>query len=421
MTASAQLAAPQPVGMRLVGVYSLAYFGVWMALLTPVVVTLALRVAQIDPVNKETSLSWILGAGAIVAMLANPIAGLLSDRTTSRLGMRRPWLIGGMALGLAGLYAVATGGLWMIGIGWCVAQLGFNALLAAIVAILPDQVPEAQRGGVSGVLGVCLQIGVVAGVYLTEVTASSSFWMFMAPGFVAAALVALLVVGLRDRHRSRADLPPMDVMGFIRSFWIDPRQAPDFAWAFVSRFLLMIGMAMLMTYQVFYLLDHLHFRDDQIPAAMTSSTLVNTVATVLGSLVSGWWSDRIGRRKIFVWVSALIFGAGLALIALATSFEAFQIGNAVSGFGQGVYLAIDLALVAAVLPDSQADAAKDMGIFNLASALPQSVAPAIAPLFLAIGAGGAGGAAQNYSALFIAAALFSAAGALAILPIRAVR
>ena len=148
MTASAQLAAPQPVGMRLVGVYSLAYFGVWMALLTPVVVTLALRVAQIDPVNKEASLSWILGAGAIVAMLANPIAGLLSDRTTSRLGMRRPWLIGGMALGLAGLYAVATGGLWMIGIGWCVAQLGFNALLAAIVAILPDQVPEAQRGGV---------------------------------------------------------------------------------------------------------------------------------------------------------------------------------------------------------------------------------------------------------------------------------
>jgi MFS family permease len=418
MNSSAPTAALPRVGLRFVGLYSLAYLGLWMALLTPVVVTLALRVAQIDPENKESSLSWIMGAGALVAMLANPIAGLLSDRTTAPMGMRRPWLIGGMVLGLVGLYAVATGGLWMIGLGWCVAQLGFNVVLAAIVAILPDHVPESQRGGVSGVLGVCLQMGVVAGVYLTEFTSGSSLWMFMAPGLVAAMLVLMLVLGLRDRVRTREGMARLDLMGFVRSMWIDPRKAPDFAWAFASRFLLMVAMAMLMTYQVFYLLDHLHFKEDQIPAAMTSSTIVNTIATVLGSLVSGWWSDRIGRRKVFVWVSALIFAAGLAWIAQATSFESFQIGNAISGFGQGVYLAVDLALVAAVLPNRQEDAAKDMGIFNLASALPQSVAPAIAPLFLALGASGAS---PSYSSLFIAAAVFSCAGALAVLPIRSVR
>jgi hypothetical protein len=92
--------------------------------------------------------------------------------------------------------------------------------------------------------------------------------------------------------------------------------------------------------------------------------------------------------------------------------------SASAGWARGAYLAVDLALVTAVLPNQEADAAKDMGVFNLASALPQSIAPAIAPIFLAIGASSGGG---NYTALFIAAALFGALGAMAILPIRRTR
>ena len=170
------------VSLFFISVYALAYFGVWLALLTPPIVSLALRVAEIDPANKEINLSWVLGAGAVVAMLTNPIAGLLSDRTTARMGMRRPWLIGGMALGLAGLYMIATGNLLIVIIGWCIAQLGFNSLLAAFVAILPDQVPEKQRGTVCGVLGVSLKLGIVAGVYLTGAVGGSMFMMFMLPG-----------------------------------------------------------------------------------------------------------------------------------------------------------------------------------------------------------------------------------------------
>ncbi|MBU6257832.1 MAG: MFS transporter [Burkholderiales bacterium] len=412
-------AAPRArVAFPFVATYALAYFSIFLALLTPVVVTLALRVAQIDPAHKESSLSWILGAGAAVAMVANPVAGLFCDRTTSRLGMRRPWLVGGLAVGMLGLYLVATGGLALIGLGWCIAQLGYNAVLAAIVAILPDQVPEAQRGSVSGVLGICLQLGIVAGVFLTQYTAGSTVAMFMVPAAIGALLVLALVAVLRDRIRPSAGLPRLDLLAFVKSFWIDPRVAPDFAWAFASRFLLMIGISILLTYQVYYLIDHLHFRPDQIPAAMTRSMITNTLATVVGSLISGWWSDRLGRRKVFVLAAALIYACGLALIGLANRFDAFQVGNAIAGLGQGVYLAIDLALVTAVLPNRDQDAAKDLGIFNIASAMPQSLAPAIAPAFLVIGAGSG---AHNYTALFMAAAAFAGAGALAILPIRAVR
>jgi hypothetical protein len=77
---------------------------------------------------------------------------------------------------------------------------------------------------------------------------------------------------------------------------------------------------------------------------------------------------------------------------------------------------VDLALVTDVLPDKEGAAAKDMGVFNIANALPQSLAPAAAPLFLAIGGDG-----SNYTALFIAAAIAAALGALTVIPIKKVR
>jgi MFS family permease len=149
---------------------------------------------------------------------------------------------------------------------------------------------------------------------------------------------------------------------------------------------------------------------------MLTSTLVTTAAATAGSLISGWLSDRLGRRKLFVITSALVYALGLGFIGTADRFDAFLVGIALCGLGQGVYLAVDLALVTDVLPNKELDAAKDLGIFNLASALPQSIAPAIAPIFLAIGAG-----ANNYVALFIAAAVFAFLGALAILPVKGVR
>ena len=92
---------------------------------------------------------------------------------------------------------------------------------------------------------------------------------------------------------------------------------------------------------------------------------------------------------------------------------------AVTGIGEGAYLAVDLALVTDVLPNPD-EAAKEMAVFNVATALPPAVAPAVAPLFLAIPVLSKG-TESNYVALFIVAALFAALGALAIRPVRSAR
>jgi MFS family permease len=139
------------------------------------------------------------------------------------------------------------------------------------------------------------------------------------------------------------------------------------------------------------------------------------VTIVVSSNVCGWLSDRLRRRKYFVVGSAAFYSLSMLVVATAHTWHTFLVGMVIGGIALGAYLAIDLALVAQVLPDDGANAAKDLGVFNIANSVPQMVAPAIAPVFLAIGSGG------NYTALFIGAAAFSVLGALAIQPIRGVR
>jgi MFS family permease len=376
----------------------------------------------VDPEGAVGGLSLVLGVGAFVALVANPFFGRLSDRTTSRFGMRRPWILGGAIAGSIGLLVTAVArNVPTILAGWCVTQLSFNALLPALVALLPDQVPVEQRGRVAGLLGLGLPVGLVGGTFIAQAFSGSIFLMFMAPAAVGLLFVLILTAILDDRRQSPGYRPPAYTLReSLGSFWVNPVRHPDFGLAWLSRFLLNMASAMLVTYNVLYLIDHLGMSQERVPGLVFIATLVLNVGLVIFGVVSGWLSDLVGgRRKVFIWSSAFIFGVGAAIIAFARSFNTFLVGVAVCGIGMGVYLAVDLALVSQVLPNPD-DASKDLGVFNVAGALPQSLAPAIAPTFLAIPlfAGDEGG---NYTALYLVAALFAAAGALAILPVKGVR
>jgi MFS family permease len=167
---------------------------------------------------------------------------------------------------------------------------------------------------------------------------------------------------------------------------------------------------------MYYLMDHLHLSAAAAASAVAVSTLIMTVVSIAGGLFGGWASDRTGRRKPFVAASAIIAAAGLALIALAQNTGLFYLAMAVFGLGLGLYLAVDVALAVAVLPDTE-HAAKDLGVLNIANALPQSLVPIIAPLFLGI----ASTTASNYAALFLFGTVCALLGALAIQFVRRVR
>jgi Na+/melibiose symporter-like transporter len=286
-------------------------------------------------------------------------------------------------------------------------------MLAAMVAVLPDQVPVEQRGTVAGVLGVCLPLASVGGTYVVKVFTGSQLAMFMAPCAIGGFFIVLFALNLDDRRLAPADKPSWSLRQLLGTYYVSPRSHPDFAWAFASRFMFILAYAFLVTYQPYYLLDHLGSSEQEVPQQIFVGTLTQAVVIVVASVVGGRLSDRTGRRKPFVAAAAVVYGVALLMIAVAGDFDAFLVGMAVGGLGFGLYMAVDLALVADVLPDA-VNAAKDLGVLNIAGALPFSLAPAMAPLVLAIGLG-------SYQVLYAVAGVCALLGAAAILPVRKVR
>mgnify|MGYP000855885059 FL=1 len=400
-----------------IALYALGYVGAYIALITPVATTLALKVGELDPEGKETSLGLISAIGALVAIVSNALTGALSDRTRSGLGRRRPWIIAGSAGGVVALAIVGFApNLVIATLGWILAQLTLNMVLAALQALLPDQVPLEQRARVSSVLGISQQVSPLLGIgiaYGVQAAGGGIGLMFLIPGIIGALMLALLVAKIRDVPHEQA--VRFTFGEFVRGFRIDKGKGADFGWAWFGRFFVILGFAVYTTYQVYFIGDRLKVTGPDVVLTQLYALLIFSAVLTVSAIVSGRISDRTGRRKIFVFLAAAIVGVGLTLLALTSSLPMFFVAASVMGVGIGAFFAVDLALITDVLPDKEHKAAKDLGIFNIANSLPQSVAPAIAPLFLAIGGGG------NYTALFIAGGVFAVIGALLIAPIRAVK
>jgi MFS family permease len=411
-----ELGAPREhrVGWGFIALYTLAFMSTNLLFLPPLLITLPLKVSSLVGIKgAPNSLALVAGIGALVAMLGNPFFGRMSDRTSSRLGMRRPWMVIGLVGGSLGILLVALApNIPVVLVGWCLAQLFFNALLAALVAVLPDQVQPAQRGLVSGVLGICLPIAAVSGTFLVRLVSGNEVATFLVPLAIGGFFILLFAFALTDRRLALADRPIWSLGEFASTFYVAPRKSPDFAWAFASRFMFVLAYAFLATYQAYYLLDKIGSAKADVPQQIFLGTLTQSVIVIAASLICGRLSDWTGRRKIFVFTASIVYGLAMFVVAIASTFNGFLVGMAIGGLGFGMYLAVDLALVADVLPD-RGKVAKDLGVLNIASALPFSIAPAIAPAILAIGKG--------YGALYAVAGVCAVIGAVAILRVRGVR
>ena len=291
--------------------------------------------------------------------------------------------------------------------------MSLNALLAAQVAILPDQVPAAQRGLVSGILGVCLPAASVAATYLVQAFDQTILTMFLAPCVVGGLLVVVFVFRLDDRRLGPERKHAWSMREFLGTFYVNPRANPDFAWAFVSRFMLVMAYAFLVTYQAYYLLDHLGTAEDDVPHQIYVGTLVQSAVLATMSPVAGRLSDRIGRRKVFVATAAVVYALAMLTIATASGPSGYLAGMAIGGLGFGMYMAVDLALVVDVLPVTET-CAKDLGVLNMAGALPFALAPALAPLILGL-------TGSSYTALYLVAGGCALLGGAAIAPVKGVR
>ncbi len=398
------------------------YFGVWLAFFPQIILTVPLRVGQLAPDSKSSTLSIVLVVSAIFGLIAGPLAGRLSDRSRSRWGRRRPWILGSVAFGVVGLAIEAfAGNVAILLLGATFGAIAFGAGVALILALVPEIVPKHRRGVVSGYLGVGQSLATVVGIGLGAGLSSASIAAaFIVPGVLGLIMVMWLCRTLHEVQNATKRIATT-WRDFLNTFWVSPRANPDFAWAWVSRFFIFMGFSGITSYQVYYLSDQIGVTSDEASTLVGISTALQVVFVVLGSVVSGKLSDRFGRRKIFVVGAACVGAVALLVLALATELPLFFVGTGLIGLAQGIYFAVDLALLTDILPEKRDDDGRDFGVFSLANQVPQSIAPAIAPIFLAIGFGSLSSTDDNYTALFVVAALFAVISAVAITRVRGSR
>jgi MFS family permease len=412
---------------RWVAFVTLASVGLWGGFFGPIQVLLAQQAEAISVDHKKEILSVVLGLGAFTSVVCNPLFGAFSDRTTLRFGRRLPWIAGGALGGAASLLLLSVAdNVVVMALGWCGVQATLNAMLAAVTATVPDQVPVDRRGRVGGILAVAQTVGVVGGTGIAAATGS------IAAGYAVTAgvLVVLAVpycLDSRDVPLAPDERPPPFRWGeFLRAFWISPREHPDFAWAWLTRFLVNLGNALGLLYLLYFMQDVVGFDKEEADDRVFLLTAIYAVTLVLTTVVFGIWSDRSGRRKIFVTWSGVVAGGAALLLGVGQSWATAAVAAAVMGCGYGIYTSVDFALITQVLPGAE-DRAKDLGVINIANALPQVVAPAIAGAIL-LGVEAAGGVAETdgdgfssgYFALYLGAFLVSVLGSVFVNRIRSV-
>jgi MFS family permease len=402
------LAEPiEPVRRPWIGLLFAANLGLWMAFFTPIQVLLPNQIADLTQ-DKETWLGIVTGIGALVAIIVNPLAGAFSDRSRPRFfgrsyGRRHAWTLGGAVLSVISLVGLSMApNLLAVTLGWAFAQIGLNIMLASLTAAVPDRVPVTQRGLVSGWVGMPQALGLVIGSILVVAvfTGTGSGYLVMAIGLVLLAMPFVLVTP--DDPLNTGPVP--------RTRWkVDLRGNPDFAWAWGTRFLVQLGNALGTLYLLYFLKDAVKLENPD--DGLLIMILLYTVGMIATSMLGGWLSDRLGRRKIFVIWSGVLITIAAMLLAIWPTWPVSMVAATLFGAGYGVYLAVDTALITQVLP-AAADRAKDLGIINIASAAPQVLGPAIASLIVTRQGG--------YPVLFALTAAVTLAGAVAVVKIRSV-
>ncbi|MBO0836393.1 MAG: MFS transporter, partial [Actinobacteria bacterium] len=379
-------------------------------------VLLPQQVENLDRPNKVAVLGVIAGVSATFALVFNPIGGALSDRTRSRLGRRTPWLIGApvvLLLILAWLGQIRT--VPMVLFGWCLGQSVVNLYQAPLAAVIPDRVAPTRRGAASAVTGVASVLGGVAGVGLASLFTADVGWGYLALGALVAVTAASFVLST-DEPSAASQAPPLRSAGSLPARlagFLSALRHRDFACVFASRAASIMGYFLVVGYELYILTDYIRLPRGMRPAqGVTVVAAIAAVGALLAAAVAGPLSDRIDRRKPFVFVSSAVAGAGCLLPVLSPTFQSVEIYAAFAGLAFGTYLSVDAALVTLVLPRSE-NAARDLGVLNIANSGPQ----VLAPLFAALIIGHLGG----YRVLFIIGGCCGVAGAIAVLPVRSIR
>jgi Na+/melibiose symporter-like transporter len=365
-----------------ISIFGFALAALWGSLHT-IVMPLRLLDFVAEP-EKNTYLGLLTFAGLILAIVVQPIAGAISDRSGFQWGRRRPYILIGATATMLFLPGIGLAGSYIaIFFIYCLLQVSTNIAQGPYQAFIPDLVPEGRRGSASGVKTLLEIVGGVALLYPIAFFMDRYFagqgasWLWLALGALAIVLLGVVITTLltvKERPGTGSQLPLLPTL--YKSFRINVRANRDFVWFLVSRLLVLMAFTTLQTFALYFLRDVVGVAN---PASATAQFSIVAVVGMLAVVYpAGRLSDRIGRRPVVV-ASGLLGALGIALIFLFQDNYLFIIfcGGLV-GISFGAFMSSNWALATDLV--GKGEEARYLGLTNLATAGGAALARLIGPV-----------------------------------------
>lgn len=402
----------------------------------PLQILLFLPQGQVGNEQQAVLLGWISAVGAVVSLILPPLFGMMSDNTRGAWGRRRPYIaVGAFLLAASALMLATAASIAIFVLALIINQIGSNAANASYQALIPDRVPKEQRGAASGYMGLMTIIGNigslgVAALLLGQVSLTSTgsavirhgallFYSLSGIVVIIGALVTIFGVHETPLVVTPAETAPLQesrVLRFRRWFvlnWIAPWREYNFVLVFFTRFAVIMGLTLFMTFIEYYFANVAHVTN------FVQSTAVVALLALVGAICSafflGVFSDRVKRAPLVCVATFFMAVASFAFVIAPGSFPLWILGICF-GIGYGAYTSVDWALGIDAMPSLQT-VGKDLAIWGAAGNLPSILAPALGSLIIVLVSSYAV-TALGYRVIFAVATLFLISGAVFVLKIR---
>lgn len=384
------------------------------------------KVRQLAPDLPNTALGILGFVGLLVAMVVQPVVGVFSDRARTKLGRRLPFIIGGALLIAASLFLLAAAPLlWVLLLGVIMIQFSSNILQGPWQALIPDLVPESQRGLASSLKAVmdiiALVVGaMVAGQILGEKGIarwgdSAVYAAAAAPTVVFGVLVIVTAIWAREKAGEASEAVASRSIGeaLRNAFYVNFHERPVFGYWFANRILFWGAFIAINTFLINYLIDVIGMGEAEAQGFYATLKVILGAALIVLALVAGWLSDRVGRKRVML-VAGLVAFAGAALLLFVRERTLITVAGGIVGMGIGAFLSASWALATDIVP--REEAARYLGIANIATCIGSGLARLLGgvlidPLNRLVGAS------TGYQMLFSLAALCFLVSALIIIPL----
>ncbi len=383
------------------------------------------KVLQLAPDRPNTALGFTTFLGLVVAMLVQPIVGVFSDRARTRLGRRLPFMIGGFVIVAVSLYLIALAPvLAVLVVGVVLIQFSSNLVQGPWQALIPDLVPEEQRGRASGLKAmldiVAFIVGRTIGGQLVgrypEWGSTAILAAVTVPVVIFAIALGITAVWAREKPQQVVVAPERTVLSALQNtFSVDFRAHPSFGWWFANRFLFWAAFILLNTFLLFYAIDVVLMAEAEAQKFVANLSVILGGALVLVTIPSGWISDRIGRKPVVI-ASGIVAFAGTVLLLLVRDKVLITAAGAVIGAGIGSFLSANWALVTDIVP--RGEAARYLGIANIATAGGSGLARLLGAVMIDPINTAFNSTSMGYLIAYSLAGIFFLASAFAILPLK---